>query len=138
MLVKTISKMKSVILLISIIVLFSNVDKSYQQLNACSYVSQFDSTGTALGAASIVASINECCLLCQVNAQCQSWTFACAPNSNQGYCFLKSSVGQLYPCGGSKINLILIFQQLNLLIYIEDLRESKIFHLQLLPQLQQH
>jgi hypothetical protein len=95
--------MKSLLLLISVIVLLEKINLSYQQLNQCSYVSHFDSTGTALGAANIVASINECCLLCQVNAQCQSWTFACAPNSNQGYCFLKSSVGQLYPCGGSKL-----------------------------------
>jgi hypothetical protein len=94
--------MNSLILFISVIVILGKIDNSFQQLNACSYVSNMDSTGTALGAANMVSSINECCLLCQVNSQCQAWTFACAPNSNQGYCFLKANVGQLYPCGGSK------------------------------------
>lgn len=90
--------MNFLIVIASILVI--NVNFSQQQ-QACSYVSNFDSTGTALGSANIVYSLNECCLSCQINAQCQSWTYACSPGSSFGYCFLKSSVGQLYPCSGS-------------------------------------
>jgi hypothetical protein len=92
--------MNFLILIASILVL--NINFSQQQ-QSCSYVSNFDSTGTALRSANTVYSLNECCLSCQIDSQCVSWTYACAPNSNVGYCFLKSSIGQLYPCSGSRV-----------------------------------
>ena len=88
------------ILLIAALFLL-NVNISHQQ-SGCSYASNFDSDGPALSAASLVFSLNECCLSCQVNQLCQAWTYVCLQGFNQGYCVLKTSLGNLSPCNGSK------------------------------------
>ena len=75
-------------------------DQINGQINQCSYYVNYESNGVLLPNPSIVSTQNECCLLCQLNSQCQSWTWA-----NPRYCYLRSNVGQGFYSLGS-INTI--------------------------------
>lgn len=76
--------MKSFIYVIAILSFFSFV-KSQD----CSYVYNVDYFGKDL-LERIVATVGECCTLCQTTAQCTAWTFL----PINGKCFLKYGIGE--------------------------------------------
>lgn len=86
--------------------------QSVDNMSQCSFLSNRDNGGAPLQLSvcpqqnSIVSTTGECCLLCQLNAQCRSWTFARKLNTNSGTCILKSNVGQIFSCPGSFTGII--------------------------------
>ena len=100
--------------------------QSVDNMSQCSFLSNRDNGGAPLQLSvcpqqnSIVSTTGECCLLCQLNAQCRSWTFARKLNTNSGTCILKSNVGQIFSCPGSLYILFFCSNVFSHAIYITE------------------
>lgn len=88
---------------IILLVAFISDNQIYCQLNQCSFLANYDTNGAILTTAT-TSTQNECCLLCQLNTQCQSWTW-----TNTRVCCLRSTVGQVFYSLGSKYNFFVLF-----------------------------